>query len=102
MGKLARKFSRKHKSSNTQTLKKNKVEDLLLKAQRYDNEELLDHAIEEYNKILSLDPQNKTVLNSLPELYVRNREYEKAEKILKVAIGLFPVITSCYNNLAIV
>jgi len=54
------------------------------------SKQLFHEAIEEYNKVLELDPNHGNALNSLGEMYIYLREFEKAIEYYKKYLSLYP------------
>jgi tetratricopeptide (TPR) repeat protein len=64
------------------------------------NEELLRRAIEQYEKIISLDPKDLESHVFLASLYRVERDSVKAEKVLKAALEIDPNSEEALTNLA--
>jgi tetratricopeptide (TPR) repeat protein len=47
-------------------------------------------AIEQFQKVLELEPNHKIAHRQLAELYIRQQEYQKAKTLLQKAVSLFP------------
>jgi tetratricopeptide (TPR) repeat protein len=56
----------------------------------FKNKQLFHEAIEEYNKVLELDPNHGNALNSLGEMYIYLREYEEAIEYYEKYLSLYP------------
>jgi len=65
----------------------------------YDDKHLYDKAIEEFNKALKLDPNDRYTLNGLAHTYINLKDYENAVEYLNRYALLFPNDADPYDSM---
>jgi len=69
-------------------------------ANYYDNRKMYNQAVEEYTKVLDLDPNNEEALNMLGGIYLDMGDFEKAIEFLKRAALVYPGKPNPLDSLA--
>lgn len=80
--------------------KNERIEFLIEVAQAYLKEENFDAAVNAYERVLKLDPENIQSRYIIGQLYISAKQYNKAEDLLLILTAEFPDDFKLFNNLA--
>lgn len=75
------------------------IEAYRLMANCYDKMDDLDNAIDSYQKVLDIDPNQAKVLYNMSRLQISNKDYDAAEKSLQTAVNISPNYALATNKL---
>jgi tetratricopeptide (TPR) repeat protein len=71
-------------------------------AESPENQQMADHALEQFQKVLSQDPKNDVATKSIASLYYNERKWDLAEQWYKKAIELDPKDKEGYYTLGVI
>ncbi len=82
-----------------ETIKLDELQGRLLYASALSRTDKQDSAIEEYKKVLKLDPQNGSVYNLLGYIYLKRKDFAAAEIHFKKYIDVAPQSPNAYDSM---
>jgi tetratricopeptide (TPR) repeat protein len=89
----------KGKKLAEETIKIDEIQGRLLLAYAFQRKENVEAAIAEYQKVVQLDPQNRSAYNSLGYIILKQKDYDAAEFNFKKYIEVAPADPNAYDSM---
>jgi Tfp pilus assembly protein PilF len=71
-------------------------------AESPENQQMADHALDQFQKVLAQEPRNDVATQSIASLYFNQKKWDDAEKWYKQALGINPKNREAYYTLGVI